>query len=81
MIVGERGAALSRYRAMPSRKAGAPARDLYPLDDVPEVCPFCGQRIDKRSTDQIEHHRKAPHLPFSGAGKKSRKRRWQAPPR
>jgi hypothetical protein len=66
---------------MPPIKADAPAQYLYPLTDVPEVCPHCGQRISKNSTDQIEHHRKIPHLPFSGAGKKARKRRWQAAPR
>jgi hypothetical protein len=59
--------------------AKRPADELFSTQDVPEICPLCGQRIDQRSPDQITHHQKPNHLPFTAARRKG-KRRWQASP-
>ena len=59
----------------------AATRDkLFPDDAAPEICPACGQKIDKRSPDQISHHQVPDHSLFTGYGLKKRKRRWQASP-
>jgi hypothetical protein len=44
---------------------------------IPDICPFCGQNIDKRSAYSIAHHEFAPHLPYVKSNL-HRKRRWQA---
>jgi hypothetical protein len=37
--------------------------------DVPDVCPSCGQNIDKRDPRAIEYHKQPRHLPYSGKRK------------
>lgn len=44
-------------------------------DQVPDVCPACGQTVDKRSRDSMDYHAATPaHLPWRG--KKSSRPAW-----
>jgi hypothetical protein len=43
-------------------------------DDIPDVCETCGQSIDKRSRDSIDHHATPKHLPWRG--KRSSRPAW-----
>lgn len=54
-------------------------RVFDPNGAIPEICPYCGQTIDRQSAYSIEHHEFAPHLPYVKSNLR-RKRRWQAPP-
>ena len=40
--------------------------------EVPEVCPTCGQTIDRRDLRVIEYHKTPRHLPYAG-----KKRGWR----
>ena len=38
-------------------------------ETVPDVCPSCGQKVDKRDPGSIAHHKTPRHLPYSGKRK------------
>jgi hypothetical protein len=46
---------------MPKQK---PAQ--FYIEQIPELCPTCGQKIDKHSRDSIDHHARPKHLPWTG---------------
>jgi len=35
-------------------------------DQIPDLCPACGQNIDKHSAASIQHHSTPKHLPYAG---------------
>ena len=39
------------------------------IEDVPDICPSCGQKVDKRNPSSSAHHRTARHLPYVGKRK------------
>jgi hypothetical protein len=46
---------------MPKKK---PAQ--FQIEEIPDLCPTCGQTIDKRSAASIDHHARPKHLPWTG---------------
>jgi hypothetical protein len=41
-------------------------RVTLPHEQIPDECPACGQKIDKRSAASIQHHSTPKHLPYAG---------------
>jgi hypothetical protein len=70
---------VSRLKSMPTKEKPPQRRLFDPHKAVPELCPFCGQKIDRNSAYSIEPREFAPHMPFVKSNLR-RKRRWQAPP-
>ena len=69
-IAGHHLAHFSRCMVSMPRKKPA---ELY-LEEIPDVCPKCGQNIDKQSAASIQHHTTPKHLPFAG---KSARKAWR----